>query len=146
MATLLIAHYIYLTKEQRYSLHQGNSLDVIGVSVPVWFDKGNTSEPAKELFCKYNLTNDSKNRPIDILTDGYSINLPQKPSLETDDGTIKAVFINYDTSERLLDVADGGVEWLEFREYTKIELNYEEHSLVHMVEIKRLDLLEKTLS
>lgn len=146
MATLLISHYIYLTKEQRYSLHQGQKLETTGISIPVWFYKGSTSEPAKELFCHYELTNDSSNRPIEILNNGYNINMPQKPDLETEKGIIKTVFINFDTAERLLDVKDGGVEWLEFQEYTKIDLDGYEHNVIHFVEIKCIELLEKTLS
>lgn len=146
MATLLITHFIYLTKEQRYALHSGKNIEVVGVSLPVWFYKGTTSEPAKELFCRYELTNDNSNRPIKILEDGYNINLPQKPSEEDDKSKVKAVFVDYDTSERLLDVADGGVEWLEFREYSKIEIDYIEHNIIHFIEMKKIELLEKTLS
>ena len=52
MATLTISHYVYLNREQRYDIHDLKPVEVIGVSVPVWFNNGNTSEPAKEVFCK----------------------------------------------------------------------------------------------
>ena len=64
MATLTISHYIYLTKEQRYALHERQPIEAIGISVPVWFNKGNTSEPAKEIFCKYQIANESVNKIV----------------------------------------------------------------------------------
>jgi hypothetical protein len=57
MLTLTVSHNIFLTKKQRYELSVVEStLEVIGISFPVWFYKGKTSEPAKEVFCKYILS------------------------------------------------------------------------------------------
>jgi hypothetical protein len=53
-------------------------IEVIGASVPVWFYRGNTSEPAKEIFSKYILTNLETNEAILRTKEGYQINLPQK--------------------------------------------------------------------
>lgn len=148
MSTLTISHYIYLTKEQRYSLHNGNQLEVIGISVPVWFDKGNTSEPATEVFCKYKLTNDEIGKFIKKSEEGYEINLPQKSEfLEKDiPKEIKGVVeIQLGTSERLLDHEDGGVAALEFRQYTKIDEG-RKYNIVHFVEIKNNEILSDTLS
>ena len=57
MITLATSHNIYLTHEDRYALVKGQTVESVGVSVPVWFIKGTTSEPAVEVFCKYVLTN-----------------------------------------------------------------------------------------
>ena len=55
MATLTVSHYIYLSREQRYELNDGKDIEIVGICVPVWFQKGNTSEPAQEIFCKYKI-------------------------------------------------------------------------------------------
>ncbi len=80
LVTLSIAHNIFLTKEQRYSLNERNRIVTIGTSLPVWFYKGATSEPAEEVFCKYILLN-QKEKPISITCTklGYRINIPQLP-------------------------------------------------------------------
>jgi hypothetical protein len=150
MATLTISHYIYLTREQRYALHEGNKLEVTGVSVPVWFKKGNTSEPAQEIFCKYTISNDSSsNRSIVPTTTGYEINLPQKLKFANEsvpEETQVVVSVYLGTSERLLDINDGGSEWLEFRQFSKIQQGTNKFNVVHFVEIKPIELLEDTLS
>ena len=76
-ATLTISHYIYLTREERYALFEGKRLETIGVSVPVWFRKGDTSEPTQEVFCKYTITNKLSFRSIVQNDEGYTLNLPQ---------------------------------------------------------------------
>ena len=78
MTTLIISHYLYLNREQRYLLHENKEpIEVHGISVPVWFQKGNTSEPAKEVFCKYRITNETTTKSITATNCGYLINLPQ---------------------------------------------------------------------
>jgi len=149
MATLTISHYIYLNREQRYKLHSGESLEVTGVSIPVWFHRGTTSEPAKEMFCKYKLTNEAINKAIMPMEEGYNINLPQK--LELGGGNVPeevqdVVAVQLGTSERLLDVKDGGSEWLEFRQYNKVQQGIHKFNVVHFVEIKPDELLQDTMS
>lgn len=140
MATLTISHYIYLTKEQRYALHEGQNIEVIGVSVPVWFQKGSTSEPAKELFCKYELTNEKVNKVISKIEEGYAINIPQKIE------TTNEMQISLSQSDRLLDRVDKGDEFLDFKQYNKALYNHREFDVVHFVEIKKLETLVETLS
>lgn len=141
MATLTISHYVYLTKEQRYALHAGQEVEVVGVSVPVWFQKGTTSEPARELFCKYKLTNEKVNKVISQMEEGYVINLPQKTEATTDETPISS-----GQSDRLLDITDKGAEFLDFRQYNKVRQEHREFNVVHFVEIKRLETLMETLS
>ena len=137
MATITISHYIFLTREQRYSLNSGEQIDVIGVSVPVWFNKGTTSEPAKEVFCKYKLTNEKINKSINFVDNCYNINLLHQIEGEEDfDGG----------SEKLLDVEDGGSEYIDFREYNKIVYENKQFDIVHFVEIKTIETLIETLS
>ena len=138
MSTLTISHYIYLTREQRYQLHSGTPLDVVGISVPVWFDKGNTSEPAREVFCNYKLTNEPMSKAIVPFEEGYSINLPQKNK--------EAIAYQPETSERLLDIKDGGVEGIEFRQNNKVHQGDKKFNIVHFVDIKSDELLKDTLN
>lgn len=132
MLTLTISHNIFLTRDQRYLLTNKESIEVIGVSVPVWFYKGNTSEPAKDIFCKYILTNDSKSDPIMPLKEGYKINLP----IKVEDSSVE---------KRLLDITDGGTECLFYREYNKV-YKPTQYDLIHFVQIMPIEMMEKTLT
>jgi hypothetical protein len=146
MATLTIAHYLYLNKEQRYKLHAGETLEVVGISIPVWFHKGNTSEPAKELFCRYKLTNRPKSKTIMPTEEGYCINLPQKLESDKEENEVyDAVNSQIGHSEMLLDIKDGGSEYLEFRQYNKVEQENHSFNVVHFVEIKPNEILEDTM-
>lgn len=149
MATLTISHYIYLSREERYKLHSGESIEVTGISVPVWFHRGTTSEPAKEMFCKYKLTNENINKAIVPIDEGYSINMPQKLELGDDnvpEEVQEVVAVQLGTSERLLDLQDGGSEWLEFRQYNKVQQGSHKFNIVHFVEIKPNELLRDTMN
>ena len=149
MATLTVSHYIYLSREQRYKLHSGESLEVTGISVPVWFHRGTTSEPAKEMFCKYKLTNEAVNTAITTMDEGYNINMPQKFELGGENVPAEVqevVVVQLGTSEKLLDLQDGGSEWLEFRQYNKVQQGVHKFNIVHFVEIKPNELLQDTMN
>jgi hypothetical protein len=158
--TLAICHNIFLTKPQRYILHGGGEVAVIGVSVPVWHHAGTTSEPAVEVFCRYILRNKPEGVFIQHNSElgGYDINLPpcrqkifsdlpknvwiplsqkQQTVLLTDDAPCL---------DGLLDIKDGGMEWLAFRQFTKINKNGKTLNVVHFVEIKKLEDLIQTLA
>lgn len=80
MLVLSILHNIFLSKEQIDSLLEKEEIEIIGVSLPVWYYKGNTSEPAEEVFCKYKITNKKdKKESVTVLKNGYVINLPKLP-------------------------------------------------------------------
>lgn len=99
-------------------------IEVIGVSVPVWFHKGSTSEPAREVFCKYKIINKNENVPIFRNKTGYEINLPKYI-----DGEKKLVI------KKLLDKKDGGEECIRYKEYNKVMQNKIYYNLIHYVEI-----------
>lgn len=147
--TLTVSHYIYLSREQRYAIHEGQKIEVVGISVPVWFDKGNTSEPAKEIFCKYYLTNNPTEKAIIPLDDGYYINLPQRMKILDSviaDESQEAIDIKILTSKNLLDIKDGGSEWLEFKQFNKVQEEGRNFNAIHFVEIKPEELLTDTLN
>lgn len=137
MATMLtISHYIYLTKEERMQLFNQTSVNTVGISIPVWFNKGTTSEPAKEIFCNYLITNDATSKQIKPNSNGYSINLPRD-------------FINFkneNSAIRLLDVEDGGCEELIFKQYSKLNKENKYFNIIHFIEIRPIEILLSTLT
>ena len=147
MATLTVSHYLYLTKEQRYSLNEGEDINIVGICVPVWFSKGNTSEPAQEIFCKYKIQNTRQGVNIKQNDNGFTIIMP---NLEADDSVneelMKTAQNKIGTSESLLDLADGGKEFSEFKLYQKLQVNDELHHLIHYIDISPIEVLTKTIN
>jgi len=132
MLTLTISHNIFLTREERYKVTNGEPIEILGISVPVWFFKGNTSEPAKEIFCKYVVTNDGKNAPIFSTNIGFQLNLPR-------------IIDDQNSEKKLLDIADGGEECLFYREFNKVNtpINYD---VIHYIQIMPHEIMLKTLT
>ncbi len=155
---LSVAHTVWLTREQRYSLAGGETVEVVGTSVPVWFYKGTTSEPAQELFCKYVLMSSEPQMCIRHLLDGYEINVPRDP-IPPD--VPEAVWVDLDEDEKkkllekapqtekvanLLDEADGGVRWFYFQQYVKIHRqDGSQVDLQHYVELRDIESLTETI-
>lgn len=52
---LFITHHVFLTDDQIASVVSGETVSCLGHCVPVWVDAktGRTTEPAKEVFCSY---------------------------------------------------------------------------------------------
>ena len=163
MLNLTISHNIYLTREQRYSIHEGKDLCVLGASVPVWYVNKLSSEPAKEVFCNYYLKNSKNDLPIQIMDDGYQIYLPMraaksnKPSLTNEEWRLlcqqnaakiesyyKGRMVEV-SSKNLLDPIDGGGQYLYYKEHNKIKQNGETINLMHYVVIKDMSELTDTL-
>jgi hypothetical protein len=135
MATLTVSHHLYLTKEQRYELNQGKEIKTVGVCVPVWFQKGNTSEPAQEIFCKYKIYNPKTGANIKQDDEGFDIEGEGKIAIQKKIGT----------SENLLDYKDGGESKCDFKLYQKLLINDSLHHLVHFIEIKPIEILLDTM-
>jgi len=159
--TLSISHNIYLTKEERYALESTSPVSAVGVSIPVWFYKGNTSEPALEVFCKYLLTNIKQDSPIIRMRDGYKINIPQlPPEYEETEKLTNEQWRNMSEEEKdvwyhenelpmcgknLLDPVDGGGSYLCFSQYKKVKKNDKLLDIVHHIEIKKIEELENSM-
>lgn len=149
MLTLAIYHGIHLNRNERYALHNGHDIATTGISVPVWFKGKMTSEPAKEVFCRYILRNPRKDFPIQILQDGYEISLPYRegyaPTISDDEwrklnaeqpeklDLYYSRFIPEVSSRNLLDVADGGVGSLAYREQNKVKKEKYEVTIIHYI-------------
>lgn len=157
MLTISIQHSIYLSKKERYNLHEQKEVDVVGVSVPVWHLENKTSEPAKEIFCNYYLRNPKKEIPIKTMNDGYLICLPYKiPTsrvreisnedwLKLNQEQREAYYTaipNEISSTSLLDIQDGGSETLMYRESNTIKNGDKFIKIVHYVNIYSIDYLK----
>lgn len=163
MLNLTISHYVYLTRDQRYSLHEGSEIYVTGTSVPVWYVNKITSEPAKEVFCKYHLINNHKDVPVQILEDGYLIHLPMRPAknnrpelteeewrtLSKENPARLQMYYQGKTcevsSKCLLDVKDGGSKYLHYREHNKTKNEGEVINMMHYIIIQDMEDLENEL-
>jgi hypothetical protein len=161
MLTLAVSHNLFLNEKQIKELINEKTIECIGVSVPVWFHKGTTSEPAAEIFSKYCLTNVKQTYPISTTKQGYKINLPQVPDdyekieIEEDEWsemTEKERILweelnkEPDNSENLRDIEDGGNESLKFKTFDLITKDKWKINVIHYVEIQKKEILERTLS
>lgn len=162
MLSLTIHHNIHLTREQRYALHDGQEIMTIGVSVPVWYMNKVTSEPAKEVFCRYFLSNPKTDEPIKILEDGYEIAIPYREGspLKLSDEEWQELFRNNPnkldalykmtieevSSKNLLDVQDGGSGSLSYREHNKVKRGDTFLNIMHYVNIEPMETLLESLT
>ena len=156
MLVLSIMHNVFLTKEEIEKLLEQKEIETIGVSVPVWYFKGDTSEPTEEVFCKYKLKITDKKESVSVLKNGYVINLQNLP----DDYEEQAL-----TPEELQKMsAEELGEWqaknpkianikkllkedgkTNFRQFAKKKQNGKPTSLVHVVEINQMNRLLKSI-
>lgn len=159
MATLTISHNIFLTREQRYDLNNDIAIKVVGVSVPVILSNNKTtSEPAKEVFVNYTIKNGNLLRINCNSIDGYTIDVVKMspyrllPEKLWDTLTPSQKDIWYTKNEPnpsvhdLLDIKDGGKEWLAFRQMQTIKKDNKNLEIIHYVEIKKIETLVESLS
>lgn len=147
--TLAISHRIALTREQRYNLASGKTVDVTGVSVPVWYIRGRTTEPAKEVFCNYILHNKDQDVSIHFLTNGYEMNIPQLPKdfvmpaeitpqewlnleLEEQEAVMEERYVP-ENGRYLLDIVDGGSKRLAFSRLGNVRIKGIPTTIYHTV-------------
>ncbi len=162
LITLAISHHLFLDRDHRYALAKGDSVAACGVSVPVWFAKGKSNEPAAEVFCNYLLHNVPTNLDhVHFKPDGYEINIPQLPTgftlpdhlspdewgvLEPEEATAVMEERSFPTHGGLLrDIADGGAECLFFTVDGRGRLRETMVTIRHSIHINDLGLLTKTL-
>lgn len=77
MLTLFIVHNVFLKDEEFDNLIENKKIQTQGVSLPVWYFKGNTSEPAEEVFCNYTISFNNELESIRKKEDGYEINISE---------------------------------------------------------------------
>lgn len=161
MLNLAIQHVVHLTRSQRYALHDGIDLVVTGMSVPVWYVDKATSEPAREVFCKYYLKNAKADVPVEAKDDGYEITLPyrQGKSLEISNEDWRELQMKnpeklehmYDqcvqevSSKNLLDIIDGGSAYLSYREHSEVMQDDKKLHIIHFIQICDISQLLESL-
>ena len=128
---LTISHYIYLTREQRYQVFEGDTVEVIGVNTPVWFKAGSTSEPAREVFCRYVISKEKGVYGLSPFEEGYKINL----------GSIEQGI----DPRMLLDFKDKGAQEIIAKGYGKVNIGEKAFNAFHCLEIRPLEILLDTL-
>ena len=131
---------MFLDRQQRYDLVGGKELEIVGVSVPVWYYQGQTSEPGNEVFVKYKLRPTDHKIFVKHNDEGYEIYLPHKSFNPEDNRT------NPFTLKNLLDQKDGGIEWIAFRQFGKAKKNNRTVNIIHFVEIKTTEELKASIS
>lgn len=77
---LFITHHVFLTDDEVSAVTSGGSVSCLGHCVPVWVDAktGRTTEPAKEVFCSYEVSV-GEGGPGTVETSGrtgYGVRLP----------------------------------------------------------------------
>jgi hypothetical protein len=161
MLSLTIHHNIHLTREEAYALHAGEEVVTTGYSVPVWFYNKLTSEPARELFCRYILKNPKKDVPIQIMDFGYDISIPYREGTKleisdeewrhlnmNDRDKLDALYkktVSEVSSKNLLDHIDGGIGQLYYREHNKVKKGNDLLSIMHFVCIARAESMVPTI-
>ena len=153
---LTISHNIFLNREERYNLFNGNSITVVGVSIPVWVKKGRLPHDAEEVFCEYRLHNNGKPKKIEPAPTGHIVTIPPpsnqywKELMSNDtwrmmDEDTKAKWYAKHVRpnpNQLLDLTDGGAGgYLSFSHQTEVK----KISVLHFVEIKPIELLQESL-
>jgi hypothetical protein len=159
---LFVSHNIYLNKEQRYDLANGKTIKTIAVNTPVWFYQFNTSEPAKEMFCQYVLTNKKEDVFVYPTESGYKINIPQIPenyvkhkkmsdekwrgmTLENQEEWY-ATHPNPINGNNLKNIEDGGAAYMRFPFDIKVRWKGKIVKQSHQVEIKDINSLMESLT
>lgn len=135
MLTLNVSHHIFLTKEQRYEIGLNRKeVEVVGVSVPIWFHVGKTNEPGREVFCKYRIRITREAISVKTHDEGYIINLPEYlQDIEDPVGLM------------LLDSKDGGRESVSYKEMSVVRDDGDKYTMVNVVEISDYDKMVESI-
>lgn len=161
MLKLSIQHNIYLSKKQRYDLHNNIDVNTVGISIPIWYLGKKKSEYRKEILCNYYLRNPGKELPIRILKDGYLISLPSQVLKKNKLEISKEEWIKLPQEKReiyytassnnlpsfsLLDIQDYGSETLIYKETNTVKNDDNFMKVVHhmnLLDFKYLKLNKK---
>lgn len=158
MISLEISHNIHLTKNQRYSINNGETVTTIGVALPVWLNNGAKMNIPEEVFCIYDLSSEDFNT-IEENHLGYRLKLPDdNECFNIDENLWKLLNIQEQKKislekkmipknpQSLLDECDGGVKSLNYLINEKRLTNNNRLIRVnHIIEISDIDELIKSL-
>jgi len=119
MISLTVAHNIFLSKKDRYSLaREIKSIVIKGISVPIWNKDSISGEPAPEIFCDYEITNKDKEVFVSYTKSMYAINIPEKKCID------------------LLDVKDGGECGIMMSHHDKVKVGKKLVDVIHYISIQ----------
>ena len=157
-SSLVIYHLIHLTAEERAFLHQGNDVETVGITVPVWVIDKKTSEPASEIFSKYILKNPRKEIPIKFLPEGFEIVIPYRKGTKLTISDDEWRFLNMNdkqkldalyrstvseiSSENLVDIQEG---FISYREHNKLMFNDKPIAVKHYISIESKEKLLRSI-
>jgi len=163
---LFVTHNIFLTKNEIDLLLKKKPVSVIGCSTPVWVEAGTgiTSEPGQEIFCRYKIKNENKQREIKIVNKKqYEIYLPNKtnwkPPIDLDFEKIslmkseeRVVFMKkrdkwWHENPRPQDINNLKNGYLRFEiKKTKRKINDIRYAVQHIIEIREENEFKKSLT
>jgi hypothetical protein len=156
---LTVSHHIYLTKEERKALHDGETVETIGVSVPVLAYTSISTEPAKEVFCRYVISSPPQDVALQAGEDGYTVSVPRRkwaPRISeatdwewrnmTNDQLLEYYQLRGEpiSTHNVLDIEEGGSGGLYYREYGTRMLKGQLFEVVHHVHFEHVEMLWET--
>lgn len=143
--TLYISHNIFLSREQRYNLYSGKKEKVVGVNVSCWSPKKMIENEYTESFCFYRIIPKRKtNYKIKKTQKGYLIYLTNNKIFSIFDFIYNHKNenrVNDNDVKNLLDIKDGGKEWM----FLKEETNQNNLTIKHSIEIHKLESLLESI-
>lgn len=161
MLKLSIVHNIFLKQEEVNILNSNDEISTIGVCLPVWSFNKNTSEPAEEVFCIYEIYNNKSNQlnQVEMLKDRYKIYLPdycckicseltKKQFRQLSDEDKKCCTksdnkIIFEKQTKLLEKYD---DVIAFKQYEKIKIGDKVKLIENFVQIRTMKSLLETFN
>jgi hypothetical protein len=124
--TLFISHSVYLTPEERKILAtQPTTIETVGMSVPA--NPKDLNMKLTEVFVRYLITTETSDKSIELMPDGYKISFPHHTELKP-----------------ILNLNEGGSEWLLLQLESEVERKGIPLSLHHQIIFKDVSVQERT--
>ena len=163
---LFVTHHVFLTDDEIRDVISGVKLIRCGSCVPVWVNAstGNTTEPAKEIFCAYELSlSDGGPGFIEPNDKGYHVKVPKasqwRPPKKIDFESLaslsaeeRALFLKsrdnwWFNNPKPMDVEELAKGYVRFDlKQTELKIGRRKYSSHHVVEISSMRRLEDSLT
>lgn len=163
---LFVTHHMFLTDDQIAKVVSGEKVTCVGHCVPVWVDAktGKTTEPANEIFCRYDVFNSAEknNEVVPLIGEGYEIWLPRnswEPPPEIDFESMaewtseqreafqKERDMWWFNNPRLPDASDLAAGYIRFEFKEKdLKVSKRRYSAQHIVEVASLSRMMDSLT
>jgi hypothetical protein len=127
----IICHALHLNKEQRYAIHNCEPVEVVG---NYFLSSIDSSDPVKEIFVKYNLKKEADDFLIEKKNYGFEVNFPKTIPIEENYLTkFFKIDLEFNT-KKLLNINDGGSEFMFIKFY--------KYKVLNLMQISTKELLE----